>query len=81
MQEKEIKTPNEYGIINPQPEKCNHKIKSKGTSVVLLEGQRTFTFPEHVYGICKYCGKPFHYVRNPDGTLSQYKENHKGENE
>lgn len=73
-----IKTSGEYGIVDAQPEKCNHRIKSKNTSIVILDEQKTFTFPEHIYGICKYCGKPFHYVKNTDGTLSTYKK-HKGE--
>ena len=73
------KTPNEYGIIDAEPYKCNHKLKSKSTSIVLLGGQRTFTFPEHIFGVCKYCGKPFHYIRDVDGTISPYKKE-KGEN-
>ena len=65
---------NEYGIIDPQPENCNHKINSAKTSIVLLPGQRTFTFPEHVYGICRFCGKPFHYIRDENGNLTIYKK-------
>ena len=74
MSEEVKKTPNEYGIIDPQYDKCNHRIKSKATSIVLLPGQRTFTVPEHVYGICQYCGKPFHYIKGEDGSLKIYKE-------
>ena len=69
---------NEYGIIDPQPEKCNHRINSKNTSIHLLPGNRTFTFPENVYGICKYCGKPFHYLRDIDGKLTLYKNEKEG---
>ena len=69
---KEKKVSNEYGIIDPQPEKCNHRIASRATSIVLLPGSRTFTFPEHVFGVCKYCGKPFHYLRDIDGKLVAY---------
>ena len=55
------KTPNEYGIIDPEYDKCNHNIYSNKTSVLFLK-MSTFTDPEHIYGICKYCGKPFDCV-------------------
>jgi hypothetical protein len=55
------KTPNEYGIIDPEYDKCNHNIKSNKTSILFLN-TKTFTVPEHIFGICKYCGKPFDYV-------------------
>lgn len=74
------KVPNEYGIIDPQPENCNHNIESKNTSIVTLPGHRTFTYPEHVWGICKYCGKPFHYLRDANGKLTSYEEEEKEEN-
>ena len=79
MSEETKKVPNEYGIIDPQYEKCNHRIKSKNTSIILLPSQRTFTFPEHVFGVCQYCGKPFHYIKGEDGSLKQYKENNSEE--
>ena len=65
--------PNEYGISDAQYDKCNHRIKSKNTSIVILPNQRTFVSPEHFYGICKYCGKPFHYIYE-DGELKAYKD-------
>ena len=74
MSEEIKKVPNEYGIVDPEYDKCNHRIKSKGTSIVLLPAHRTFTVPEHVFGVCKYCGKPFHYLRCEDGSLKIYKE-------
>lgn len=57
---------------------CNHKIKDENTTIKLAAGMRTFTYPEHVYGVCGCCGKQFHYVRSADGTLELYK-NKKGE--
>lgn len=71
---------NEYGIIDPQPENCKHNIYSKNTSIVLLPGYRTFTFPENVYGICKFCGKPFHYLRDADGKMTLYHNKKEGKN-
>lgn len=54
--------------------KCNHRIKSKNTTIAILSTRRTFTFPEHVYGICKCCGKTFHFIRNhEDGSLKKFK--------
>jgi len=79
MGEEIKKVPNEYGIIDPQYEKCNHHIKSKGTTIVLLDARRTFTVPEHVYGICKCCGKPFHYIRDEKGVLKTYKNKKEGD--
>lgn len=53
-------------------QKCNHRIKSKNTSIAILEDQRTFTVPEHVFGICKVCGKHFHFIKGEDGALLIY---------
>lgn len=66
---------NEYGIIDPECEKCNHRIKSRKTSIVLLPEHRTFTYPEHIFGVCKFCGKPFDYIKDRKGCLKIYKEN------
>ena len=59
--------------------KCNHRIASEKTTIDLLPGRRSFTYPEHVYGVCRCCGKPFHYIRGDHGKLlstksKEYKE-------
>jgi hypothetical protein len=53
---------NEYGIIDPHPEKCNHRVNSAATTVQILNNYGTMTVPKHYYGICKYCGKSFDYI-------------------
>ena len=53
--------------------KCNHRIKSKNTTIKLLPGLHTFTYPEHIYGVCECCGKSFHYIKYSDGILKKYK--------
>ena len=70
----EKRIPNEYNIIDPEYEKCNHNINDENTSIVVLSTPRTFTFPEHAYGICQYCGKPFHYIKEKNGSLKIYEE-------
>ena len=44
--------------------KCNHRIKSRNTSIIILDSPKTFTYPEHIYGVCECSGKSFHYI-NP----------------
>ena len=50
------------GDINKN--KCNHRIKSRNTSIIILDSQKTFTYPEHIYGVCECCGKSFHYIKD-----------------
>ena len=54
--------------------KCNHRIKSHNTSIIILDSQKTFTYPEHIYGVCECCGKSFHYIKDEKGNLKIYKE-------
>lgn len=54
--------------------KCNHRIKSHNTSIIILDSQKTFTYPEHIYGVCGRCGKSFHYIKDEKGNLKIYKE-------
>lgn len=55
--------------ISETPTQCNHHIKSEKTTIKLLSGRRTFTFPEYVNGVCTCCGKSFRYIRKEDGSL------------
>ena len=65
---------NEFGIVNPEVQKCRHNIKSRNTSIVILDTPRTFTFPQDIYGVCKCCGKPFHFVKDENGKIKKYNE-------
>ena len=56
--------------------KCNHRVKSKNTSIVLLN-RKSFTIPERIYGVCKCCGKSFEYVKKENGSLLKYKNTKK----
>lgn len=62
------------GKENEINKKCNHRIKSRNTSIILLDTPRTFTYPQHVYGVCECCGKSFHYIKDENGKLKLYKE-------
>lgn len=72
---------NKYGILNPEVEKCNHNIRSLKTSISILESPVTFTYPRDVFGICKYCGKPFHYTMDENGKLKAVRKNKKEDNQ
>ena len=61
----------------PQDRKCNHRIKSKTTSIKLLPQHKTFTYPEHVFGVCECCAKSFHYIIDENGSLKKYQNNDK----
>ena len=57
--------------------KCNHRISSKKTSIVLLSNIQTFTFPQHIHGVCECCGKSFDYIKDENGKLIIYNNNDK----
>ena len=65
---------NEYGIINPDISQCNHDINSKDTSIIILDTPRTFTYPERIFGICKFCGKPFVFIKDDTKQLKLIEE-------
>jgi hypothetical protein len=73
-----IKENNKDCIIKPEVEKCNHRIKSPKTSIIILDSPRTFTYPEIVFGVCKCCGKSFTFERLENGELKKIKD--KGDN-
>ena len=53
-------------------QKCKHNIRSKDTSVIILDTPRTFPYPEHVYGVCKCCGKSFHFIKDENGKMKRF---------
>ena len=73
-----IETNEKDCIIDPKIEKCNHNIKSRKTSIVILDSPRTFTYPEIFFGICKCCGKSFAFEKLDNGELKRIKN--KGDN-
>ena len=55
--------------VQKSAKKCNHRVKSENTTIMFLEGYKTFTTPEYVHGVCTCCGKSFLYIKTPEGEL------------
>lgn len=54
-------------------DKCNHRIKSKNTTLHLL-GRVFMTYPNVRYAVCMICGKEFKFEEDENGELKPFKK-------
>lgn len=58
-------------------DKCNHKIKSKKTTLHLL-GRVFMTYPNIRHAVCMVCGKEFKFTEDEKGELKPVKKSKEG---
>ncbi len=51
--------------------KCDHRIGSKKTTIILTKDEMCMVYPQTIWGMCHICGKTFKYQRGDDGRFTR----------
>lgn len=55
--------------------KCNHKIQSDKSTLIILDDFMCMTNPTKLYCVCRICQNSFTFIKDKKGKFKKSKEN------